>query len=76
MIETENVVPQKVHVGLALVIYTDRPDLWKDKENLAVSLKERQNEIEMFRTHGYGRPSEEGAEFKVEFEPSDCEKQT
>jgi hypothetical protein len=67
MTETDKVLPQKVHIGVALVIYTDRPDLWQDKEQLKYCLATRQEDLVMFQTHNYGRPSTE-EEFKVEFE--------
>jgi hypothetical protein len=67
MTETEKVLPQKVHIGLALVIYTDRPDLWQDKEQLKYCLATCQEDLVMFQSHNYGRPSTDD-EFKIEFD--------
>jgi hypothetical protein len=61
---------QKVRVAIALVILTDRPELWNSKEEVAVSLVNRQNDIEAIRIHRFGVPvsGTENEKVRIEFE--------
>lgn len=60
---------QKFRKAIALVVLTERPELWETTEDIAVSLASRQEDIELIKTHTYGIPvtGSENEPVKIEF---------
>lgn len=62
-------IKQEVEVAIALIIRTDNPGFWKDKEVLAAGFGERAKEIKLIKFHNFGVPQKKNdpTEVTIEF---------